>query len=91
MASSQKRYYKFVIFVCLLFGLINISAEQFLSPEKMDTIKKRYGQAAYDRVQQWVILLNQVKIPNDIDKLKLVNYVLNRARFISDIEHWIRL
>ena len=67
---------------------MNVSAEQFLSPEKMDTIKKRYGQAAYDRVQQWMKLLNQKKLTSDTDKLKQVNDFFNKVRFVSDIEHW---
>ena len=80
MLCCKKRYYKYAIFVCLLFGLINISAEGFLTPDKMNTIKKRYGQAAYERVQQWMLLLNQKKITNDADKLKLVNDFLIKQR-----------
>lgn len=88
MQWRLKKIFILSIFALLLFSLMEVRAEGYLSPKKLNEIKKQYGQDAYKRVQQWMVLLRQKKISTDREKLTLVNQFFNRVHFISDLEHW---
>jgi predicted transglutaminase-like cysteine proteinase len=74
----------------LLCGLIlsfNVFALE-LGKDIYSFIEKRFGHAATERLQQWEKIANLRKNIQTVHKLKLVNDFFNRAKFVSDQEHW---
>ncbi len=88
MVLNKKLLQSVILFFILLINTTFVRGERFLSPEKLTKIKAKYGQKAYDRVEQWLKLLNSPQDVSDLEKLKRVNNFFNKVRFISDIKHW---
>ncbi|WP_369602034.1 transglutaminase-like cysteine peptidase [Hahella sp. SMD15-11] len=61
-----------------------------LSDSLLNAVTKEYGDKARLRLLYWERLLNLPQTLSDQDKLDKVNRFFNRARFVSDIEHWGR-
>lgn len=54
----------------------------------LNFIDQRFGSDAKNRLEDWEALTKQYQHLPDLAKLKIVNDFFNRAKFISDQEHW---
>lgn len=71
-----------------LLLLVTTVAAFELGSELMNYVRTEFGPEAYNRLENWQEL-HAIASQAPIDrKLRLVNSFFNRARFVSDIEHW---
>ncbi len=76
----------FTLVLALIFSSTLASLE--LNQTLLDFIDKRFGKEAVSRLLQWEKIANfDSKLPAE-KKLTLVNRFFNRAKFVSDYEHW---
>lgn len=59
-----------------------------LGPDLLEFIEEEYGAEARGRLEDWERLHGIAESASPKRQLQLVNSFFNRARFISDLEHW---
>jgi predicted transglutaminase-like cysteine proteinase len=74
----------FFILCSLTFKVISLE----LNNELISFIQDRFGSEAVSRLHDWEKIANAKKDIDEIIKLNQVNAFFNRAKFVSDIEHW---
>ena len=70
----------------LLFSTSVICLE--LNNTLLKVVRDRFGEPAVQRLQQWDKIANMRDPISEEQKLQLVNRFFNRAKFVSDFEHW---
>ena len=81
---SLKRAGQLVMLLLFSFSVISLE----LDTKLLKFIQKRFGDQALERLHQWETLSNQKKSLPILQKLDQVNHFFNRAKFVSDQEHW---
>ena len=77
-----------VVALCILCTLTFSAISLELNDELISFIQGRFGSKAVDRLHHWEKIANSKKDTDERIKLKQVNEFFNRAKFISDTEHW---
>ncbi len=80
---------RIALVLLLAAGAAVWGAQHFtLSKERRETIRKKYGYFAVQRIEAAVRLMNRIVSLDEHGKLVAVNDFVNRVRFVSDREAW---
>ncbi|WP_336368254.1 transglutaminase-like cysteine peptidase [Marinobacter sp. C2H3] len=71
-----------------LLLVVSLAGAFELSHRLLDYVRDAFGNAAYQRLEDWQRLTNLARNAPIDRQLTLVNSFFNRARFVSDMEHW---
>ncbi|WP_040886657.1 transglutaminase-like cysteine peptidase [Marinobacter santoriniensis] len=71
-----------------LLLVVSLAGALELSSRLLDYVQKEFGQAAYQRLEDWKRLTDLAQNAPTNRQLRLVNSFFNRVRFVSDIQHW---
>lgn len=76
-----------LISVCMLVTTLTVAAFE-LSEKLMDYVRSEFGDEAHGRLRTWQNLHSMASSAPIDRQLRLINSFFNRARFVSDMEHW---
>jgi len=80
---------KLSLFVWLAFAVtITTAGNSGFSPEFLNTISKKFGHRAKERIVSWQNMIENNKGRSEWQTIHTVNDFFNRVRFISDDRHW---
>ena len=76
-----------LISVFMMVTSLTVAAFE-LGEKLMDYVRSEFGEEAHGRLKTWQNLHNMAANAPIDRQLRLVNSFFNRARFVTDIEHW---
>ncbi|MEX2476010.1 transglutaminase-like cysteine peptidase [Marinobacter sp.] len=87
METAARPFPRCTVLLGLIILVTTVTAFE-LSDRLMDYVREEFGSEAYGRLENWENL-HRLASRAPVDRqLQLVNAFFNRARFVSDIEHW---
>lgn len=78
-----------IVISCILFAHPVCTREPIvLSQQTIKNITNQYGSDGRDRVLQWLQLLKEQEVSDELQLINAVNLFFNKIKFIDDILHW---
>ncbi len=72
----------------LLVVSIPLLADSIVNQHHLDTLQRRYGDAAYQRGLDLQMILFEIADLSEREKLERVNNYFNQFEYVSDVENW---
>jgi len=77
------------ILLLLVFAVV-IASPPIISEKLLSQVRTLYGNAANNRLLDWLALMDSYAEEDEMEKLVIVNNFFNKMRFVNDIDHWGR-